>query len=334
MHPDRNLRSTAAGLLALVALAACGGGSSGPNTNTSITQAQADAMAGTAEVQVAAVTSGLASFSGGFGGLTGGFFAPSTPSGRALAVATRMAPPAFRSILSRTPPASGCDPVVTGDSTDTDGDGIVNNATYTFSAANCSYDDGQGNSIAINGSITLQDTDNQTVLFGYTIGFGQWGVTSVSTTQQGTQTFVFTVDGDQSGSVTAGDASAAEDITYTLSLDGSRVASFTSTTGLTYTPSSGTIDPGSQSRLQSGTFALTGSFSFNGSSQTTADGNWSFSLGTTSSLAYDETCFAESPFTGGQITGNITANRSAGFTIDYGPSCGETTITAHSTGLT
>lgn len=333
MYSMRILTPATAGLMALVALAACGG-DSGPKTSTTITQTQAGAIGGLAESEVGSVVSGLSNFTGGYGNLTGGYFAPTTPSGRALATAARMAPAVLRPALSRMPADTACHPTVTGDTTDVDGDGVPLDLTVSFSAANCSYDDGQGNSVALTGAIRLQDTDDQTVLFGYRVDFTSWGVNVTQTTQQGTQTGSILVNGFQDGSVTGTNASAGENISYRARLNGSTVFTFASATNISYTPGTGTIDPGSQSRLQSGSFALSGSFSFNGSAQTNADGSWAFSLVSSTPLAYDETCSAESPFTGGQITGNITANQSAGFTIDYGPACGQTSITAYTSGLT
>lgn len=328
----RTLRRVALGLAGAAVVAACGGDSSGPNTNKTVSQSEAGVIADLAAQDLASSVNGLASFSGGFGGLTGGFFAPGTLGSRALANVTRIAPNTFKPAILAFSLDSGCTPAIAGDTTDADGDGIPLDVTFTFNASNCGYDDGQGSLIALSGTIHIRDTDNVSVLFGYAIDFGNWGVAITTNTGQGTQTGQFFIDGGQGAGITSSTAASQEDLTYRVRINGTQVYKFTSTTDVGYSPTSGTIDPGNQNRLQSGTFTLNGRFQFTGDASTGADGSWSFGLGSTAPLAYDEGCFAESPFTGGQITGHIEANQSAGFTIDYGPSCGQVTVTAFTGG--
>ncbi len=332
MMAMRNSRRLALGLAGAALVAACGG-SSGPNTNKSVTQQEAGVIADLAGQDLSSSVNGLADFSGGFGGLTGGFFAPGTLGSRAMAKVTRIAPDKFKPAILAFSLDSGCTPAIVGDTTDTDGDGIPNDVTYTFNASNCGYDDGQGNLIALSGTIHIQDADNVTVLFGYAIDFGNWGVAISSNTGQGVQTAQLLLDGTQAAGITSTNAISQEDLTYKVKLNGNQVFKFTSTTSLGFNPTSGTIDPGSQSRLQSGAFDINGRFQYTGDAQTGAAGTWSFGLQTTTPMAYDESCFAESPFTGGQITGSIEANQSAGFIIDYGPNCGDVNYTAFTNGV-
>ena len=329
MMAMRNWRRLALGVTGAAFMAACGG-SSGPSSNTSLTQQQASAIGNVAAQDLASSVNGLTTFSGGFGGLTGGFFAPATISGRALASVERMAPAGFKPAIMAFSLDSGCTPAITGDTTDADGDGIPLNATFSFNAGNCGYDDGQGNLVALSGTIHIQDTDNVNVLFGYAVDFGNWGVAITSTSGQGTQTAQLSINGSQGAGITSSTAASNEDLTYKVKLNGQLALQFTSATDIGFTPTSGTIDPASQSQLQSGTFTLSGHFDYNGGSASSADGAWAFNLSTTTGLAYDETCNAQTPFTAGQITGNIRANQSAGFTIDYGPACGDVTVNAFS----
>ncbi len=318
----------AAWSLAGVALVTACGGSSGPNSNATVSQTEASAIADQAANDLASSVNGLVDFSGGFGGLTGGFFAPSALRNRAFAQVARVAPGRFQPAILAFSLDSGCTPAIVGDTSDTDGNGIPVDVTYTFTAGNCSYDDGQGNQIALSGTIHIQDRLGGNILFGYAVEFGNWSVKVVTTSPQGTQTGVFSIDGLQTAGVSSGSAASAEVLTYTVKINGTRVYKYTAQTNVGYHPTSGSIDPANQSRLQSGDFVLTGRFHFTGDATSGAAGSWSFGLETTSPLAYDVACLTELPFTAGEIVGRIEANQSAGFAIDYGPSCGQSTVTA------
>lgn len=127
-------------LLAALALGACSD-SSGP-TNTPLTADNAGdvgaAMVSTADLAAAAVAPTIPAFGNGFPLLTlaGGV----ASGGRTFS-----------------PPASAPDCAEVSDLTDTDGDGVPDDATWTFTAANCTETDIEGNRTVVTGSVVLTD---------------------------------------------------------------------------------------------------------------------------------------------------------------------------------
>ena len=170
MQSVRTLRLFAVSLAGMVAVAACGG-DSGPAASTTVSSVQAAVLGAEASGQVGDIAAGLASFDFSGGSLGGGAFSRKALRGR-MTTLERVVPARYRGQLAMLRrDLGGCDPAVAGDTTDSDGDGIENNATYTFTAANCFYQDTLGNGFAVTGSVSVQDTDGGATLFGFAIDF-------------------------------------------------------------------------------------------------------------------------------------------------------------------
>jgi hypothetical protein len=303
-------RWVAAGLTAMLALAACGGDSSSGNTN--LTQDQAAAVGSAAVGAVGDLVSGLTHFATpDVGGLGSGFFAPMAPGGRVLtASVSRLDPRIARGLAHIS--AGDCTPAQTN-TTDTDGDGIQDDNTITFTIANCSFtdttDQGDPVTFSLTGKVRVQDTDGAAVFFGYRVAFTALTITAQDTAGASVAAGLSgTVDVSVQGTL----ASSSEDLRSSLRLDGAKLYGDHAKWTATYTPSTGTITPGTTS-LPAGQFAINGNYGWNGQL-----GDWSFTLLTPAPLTYDGACDSpEWPFGSGQLQGAITLRQTVGFTVDY-----------------
>ena len=326
------LRVAGAGLVAALALTACGGDD---NTgSTDITPAQAAVVGAAAVEQLGGFASGLSHFSTpGVGGLGSGFFAPAAPGGRVLASNLGRLNPKIRRSLALLSRAPDCVPSQS-DPADTDGDGIQDDNVVTFTAANCTFSDtteqGEPLTVTVTGSVRIQDTDGATTLFGYQVGIAGFTVT-VADTVSSTPDLSVSVTGTFDTDVRSSLANASQNLRTALRLDGTKVFGDHANWALGYTPTGGPITLGAET-LPAGEFTVNGSYDWNGAYKT-AEGDWSFSLQTPLALAWDGACEDDDwPFESGQLKGSITARRSVGFTVDYA-GCGVIgTITAY--GLT
>lgn len=327
MESVRKLRLFAVSLAGTLAVAACGG-DSGPSSSTTISQAQATVIGAEAASQIGGLAGGLTSFTSG--SVSGGFFAPARPGGLVFARLRKLAPAGVRLRLALlASPDSACVPTISGDTLDTDGDGIPNGASYTFTAGNCSYGDSTG-SVVITGGISLVDTDSPTTLFGYDFTLNNFSVTATDSNSQN-NSINFVVDGTQLITVTSATAVAAENVSFRYAVNGTNYFTFASDWSTTFTPTSGQIDP-TNGPLQAGAFTVGGSYDWDGRTGTNADGNWKFTLATTAPLQYDGQCTdPDYPLESGTLQGAINGNQQVGFTVDF-QGCGTLpTITAYDT---
>ena len=88
-----------------------------------------------------------------------------------------------------------------------------------------------------------------------------------------------------------------------------------------------------QGELQSGTFDITGDYSWSGNFGQ-ADGDWSFTVSTPTPLHYNESCDTDPELDGGQVRAAINGRNNIGFTVDYGPGCGQETVNTFDTNAT
>jgi hypothetical protein len=302
----------------VLVLAACGGDSNGPGTSTTLDQAQADVIGGIAAEQVGAIAGALGNYQVSGAGLSQGFFAAGAPGARMMTIARRVGGSRARAAGLLVDPPTGCTPSVVGDSSDTDGDGIPNNATFTFTTANCTVvDTVSGSTASVTGTVAFQDTDDNDTFFGYSVGFGQWRYTLTS---GGSSAFI-QLNGTTAADVGTGAVSGNDHYAVTVGA-GSDNLTVSQNWDAAYTPDPGeVVDPGAPS-LPAGSFAINGNFGFSGQSQGQS-GAWSFGLTTTNALAFDPSCGDINQLTAGSIQGVISANTAVGFTIDL-QGCGVT----------
>ena len=316
MQSVRTLRLFAVSLAGMVAVAACGG-DSGPAASTTVSSVQAAVLGAEASGQVGDIAAGLASFDFSGGSLGGGAFSRKALRGR-MTTLERVVPARYRGQLAMLRrDLGGCDPAVAGDTTDSDGDGIENNATYTFTAANCFYQDTLGNGFAVTGSVSVQDTDGGATLFGFAIDFNHLKVLFYSDSASAG----FDWDGIHTATVTSATASTSQNFTARFRVNDRPVYSSRYAWGMVYTPDNGTIDPATQQTLPDGTFDLTGAFGWSGA-YGQADGDWSFNVSTPTPLHWSSSCEGQDPpFDAGQLNASINGRSNIGFTADY-TACG------------
>jgi len=267
-----------AGLLVLGAfgLGACSDSNS--PTNDPLTAQSAapvgSAMASTADLAIGALTPSVPQFGLGFPM----FFS----RGRAIAGGIQFTPP---DSLPNCPAASSL--------TDTDGDGVPDNATWSFTAADCTQTDIEGNRSVVTGSVVVTDP-------GLTAGYdlhinnlaaqyyqngasspilqlvmdGNWGLrgTSDALSLDQNYNFVLTVDGER--------ASLANDLTVSFTSGGTPIAW--------------------GSPLPNGTIDINGAWRVSSSRE-----NHALELTTITPLAYDTTC-------GGIVAGVLDARGTGG----------------------
>jgi hypothetical protein len=329
MVPVERLKLVGAGIVAVLAMAACGGDDNSGSTD--ITPVQAAVVGGAAVDQLGGLANGLSHFNTpGVGGLASGFFAPAAPGGRMFATTLGRLNPTIRRSMALLSRAADCVPGES-DPTDTDGDGIQDDNVVTFTAANCSFADttdaGEPLAVTVTGSVRIQDTDGATTLFGYRVGIAGFTVT-VADTISGTPDVSVMVTGGFDADVQGSLANASENLRTSLLLNGNKVVGDHANWALGYTPIAGTITLGSET-LPAGEFTVNGSYDWNGA-YNNAQGDWSFSLQTPLPLLWDGACDDDQwPFEEGQLKGAITARRSVGFKVDY-VGCGLIgTITAY-----
>jgi hypothetical protein len=306
-----------AGLVGVVILGACGGDSSGPDTT--LTDQQAQLVGQVAASQVSALAGGLGNFSFTAGEQSQGIFSASRPVGRMFALARRLAGARARAKVFFVDPPADCTPVVVGDPSDSDGDGIPNGVTYSFSAANCSYVDSQtGYNVVITGTAAIDDTDDNDTFFGYNASFGQW----TYSVNDGQSTTRIRLNGTSDADVGTGNVTGSDHYSVTLDLGPGENITLAQNWDAGFTPGVGqVIDPQAAS-LPAGTFDVNGNFGLHGESGGQS-GNWSFSLNTTAALQFDPTCGTpdDNQLVGGSLRGAISARTSVGFTVDFN-SCG------------
>lgn len=289
----RNPRTTRTPLLALgmigaLALAGCGD-DTGPS-KTEITEGEAfqagTLISGQVELMVNSFTvEDIANPT---------FFAPSQPG--------MAAPP----MLSAGPcPA-------TDDLTDTDGDGIPDDVTFTYSPVDCSFGDAVSGVIELDGSIRVVDQSPTLVAFT-----GTMSDFSVNFEEQGGDFVNTTVNGTRGVTVSPSSASLNENLTLDLvaSSGGQTLAARLTTNWNADFNTGGTI--AADQDLPSGTFTLDGTTTwlFNGESL-------AFSVDTHTPLAYDAACAAEQRFTSGELRALVEGNDEGAFVRITYTGCG------------
>ena len=315
MTEVRKLRLGITGLATAAILGACGG-DSGTDLATDINDGQAQIIGQAAATQIGALASGLATFSSpAVAGLQEGFFAPQTATGRFFLHNLGRLHPRVRPALALLARSETCAPTIS-DSTDSDGDGIRDNSTATFSTANCSvYDSLTATTVTITGSINVQDTDDLNTQFGYHVGFTRFEV-SFSDTSAQTADIAIGISGNFGADVTLLTATGTQDVRTHLDLGNTTVFRDDATWTVAYAPATGNIDP-ANTTLPAGDFTVDGTYAFSGDAGQSSAA-WSFGVNTTAPLNYDGTCQdPDWPFESGTVDVFISARQTVGFTVTY-----------------
>jgi len=270
----------AAGLLSVLAatlgLAACGS----TDANTGLDNQSANAVGVTLAAEVAgAPTSFTASGLAG-GSVGGGFFAP-----RFQGLARWAAPSLAPNLISR-----ACNPAV-DDPTDTDQDGVPDDATFTFSQANCTT----GN-FYITGLVNISDIQ---AAVGYDATFT--GFLAHVSSANG-DFFAVQLDGTHSVAGTSTTGTLTENLITSVSgKSGSQVVDGTLTNNWTlqFDAAIGqtiVMDAG----LPDGDFDINGNFVYNINGE-----RFAFSVRTQTPLTFDSACVLPNPFSAGELRAHL-----------------------------
>ena len=253
---------TGALLATTIGLGACSD-SSGPSTTPLSASNAADvgaAVASTADLALVGIAPTIPNFGTGFPL----FFA----NGRSIGGGMTFSPP---DSLPNCPSASNL--------TDTDGDGVPDNAMWTFSAADCTQTDIEGNRSVVTGTVVLTDP-------GLTAGYDlQLNSLTGQYYQSGDTSPVLQLimDGDWSLRGTSETIAADQDYTYVLTVQNERVT-LANDLAVAFNAANGTaISWGVP--LPDGTISIDGAWRVSSSRETHA-----LTLTTVTPLSYDAEC--------------------------------------------
>jgi hypothetical protein len=264
-----------AGLLVLAALAACDSNSPSNDPLTSQSAAPVGAaMASTVDLSIGALTPSVPTFGVGFPL----FFS----QGRALGGRIQFTPP---DSMPNCPAASSL--------TDTDHDGVPDNTTWSFSAADCTQTDIEGNRSVMTGSVVISDP-------GLTAGYDlHLNDLTAQYYQNGAMTPVLQLimDGDWSTRGTSDALSLDQNYNFVLTVDGER-ASLANDLTVNFTSGGAPIAAGVP--LPDGTIDINGAWRVSSSRE-----NHVLELTTITPLVYDDAC-------GGIVAGVLDARGNGG----------------------
>lgn len=311
-----------AGLGALLSLAACGGGGSGPGTteHTDMTIAQADAVGG----GIATLINGAFAASSQFDiAADGNFTDPTLAPGRGATrkqnlVATilrvgahsaRAANPTGPSLDDGILGSTGCVPSHSN-STDTDLDGIPDDDLLTFTSTNCTYVNDFGVTVVVQGTVEIKD---QGSIWGFELIFNSL---SYTLTDVSSNTGSVIVGGTYLSTVSANAANAQEIIHVLISSNTGGSLSATASWAFIFTPNAPISD--TASALPAGSLSINGHWNYSHN-----DDNWDVILSTPEDLVYDGSCATNPIFASGSLEGQIAIARTHGFHIVFN-GCGET----------
>jgi hypothetical protein len=267
-----------AGLLAMAALGLAACSDSNSPTNDPLTAQSAApvgaAMASTADLAVGALSPSVPAFGLGFPL----FFS----RGRALGGGIQFTPP---DSLPNCPAASSL--------TDTDGDGVPDNATWSFTAADCTQTDIEGNRSVVTGSVVVTDPG---LTAGYDLHINNLAAQYYQTGASSPM-LQLVMDGDWATRGTSDALSLDQNYNFVLTVNGQR-ASLANDLTVNFTSAGDPISAGVP--LPSGTIDISGAWRVSSSRE-----NHALELTTITPLAYDATC-------GGIVAGVLDARGTGG----------------------
>jgi hypothetical protein len=224
-------------------------------------------------------------------------FAPATPTMSAAALGPDRLP--MCATINPDPP------------TDTDGDGIPDDATITF---NCSHTLRNGGTFSHTGEFRIQDTNLDNAFdMNQTLTNLEWAFTDPT----GALTYSATRNGTRSRSGTANGASLSEDLTIVRTRPSRPDATIHKAGTVTFTPAEGST-LAMHMPLPSGTFTVEGSQSWD-----RGDEHFSFTVTTVTPLAYNAGCtLTHQRIEAGQLRFDATINGHTGYLLLTWTSCG------------
>jgi hypothetical protein len=198
---------------------------------------------------------------------------------------------AAQSVIGFTPPGTSCATVE--NTTDSDGDGAPDQATFTFALPACSFTGFRGGTLEITGTIELTDPTPNSADFAYQANLTDFQFKFTSPNQ--TRSYTAVRNGTRALTANAASASLSNNITVVRSKTGRADATVSHNTLLTFTAAEGESLAVGQP-LPNGTFVKSGTliWSRNGVSRT-------FTVTTVEPLVWDASCTTDRKIASGEI---------------------------------
>lgn len=197
--------------------------------------------------------------------------------------------------------------------TDTDGDGVYNDATFTFSGPQCSLTNRRGGSAAIAGVLRIQDPTPTTPGLAYNSTLT--ALSFAFTGGSAARTYTVSRTGSRNVAVSGAGLSLESDLDIQRT-SASGTGSVRKQWTAQFTPASGgTIARGQP--LPAGALSATGSLSWTRGSDT-----FTMTLTTPVPLVYDATCTQPQRVSAGELRARGTFNGASGFVVVRWSACG------------
>jgi hypothetical protein len=198
---------------------------------------------------------------------------------------------AAQAVVGFTPPGTSCATV--DNTTDSDGDGAPDHATFTFALPACSFTGFRGGTLEITGTIELTDPTPSSADFAYQASLTDFQFKFTSPNQARSYTAVR--NGTRALTANAASASLSNNITVVRSFTGRADATVSHNTLLTFTAAQGESLAEGQP-LPNGTFVKSGTlvWSRNGVSRT-------FTVTTVEPLVWDANCTTDRKIASGEV---------------------------------
>jgi hypothetical protein len=198
--------------------------------------------------------------------------------------------------LAGTPPGTGCATV--SSSTDTDGDGAPDLATYTFALPACSFTGFRGGTLEVTGTVDISDPTPSSADFAYQATLHD--LLFAFTGPQGNLSFTALRNGTRVLTGNAAGAALSNQITVVRTFPLGEQATVTHNLLLTFTPAQGESLALGQP-LPNGTFEKSGTFTWVRGSVTRT-----FAVTTVSPLVWDASCTTDRKITSGEIHATLS----------------------------
>ncbi len=198
---------------------------------------------------------------------------------------------AAQSVVRFTPPGTSCATV--DNTTDSDGDGAPDHATFTFALPACSFTGFRGGTLEITGTIELTDPTPSSADFAYQASLTDFQFKFTSPNQ--TRSYTAIRNGSRALTASSASASLSNNITVVRSFTGRAEATVSHNTLLSFTAAEGESLAVGQP-LPDGTFVKSGTliWSRNGVSRT-------FTVTTVEPLVWDASCTTDRKIASGEI---------------------------------
>ena len=191
---------------------------------------------------------------------------------------------------------------------DTDGDGVYDDVTVSFTLPECHFADaGTGNTVDVTGSMHLHDDTPSAAGLSFSLGLTNL---KVSLTDADQRTFTVTRNGTGSVGQSSSVLSQAHDFVTSIAAMG-MTAQLTTNWNTTFTAAEGTSITAGQP-LPDGTFAPGGTTEWR-----QGPNHFSFTLSAPTPLTYSAACASagtyDNPFTGGVLRVDVTGSEGSGY---------------------